>query len=42
MCANLLPIFKNDNAAWCQTEEVLDVVLPLEKTLFKCIYELIK
>ena len=33
MCANLLPIFKNDNAAWCQTEEVLDVVLPLEKKL---------
>ena len=42
MCANLLPIFQNDNAAWCQTEEVFDVVLSLKKILFKCIHELIK
>ena len=31
LCANLLPIFQNDNAAWCQTEEVFDVVLSLKK-----------
>ena len=31
MCANLLPIFQNDNAAWCQTEEVFYVVLTLKK-----------
>ena len=42
MCANLLPIFQNDNAAWCQTEEVFYVVLTLEKNFFKCIPELIK
>ena len=33
MCANLLPIFQNDNAAWCQAEEVLDVVLTLKNSL---------